>query len=481
MAEQGQERRRRLVLVAAPFQGHINPLLQLSAVLHSKGFSITIVHTQFNSPDPSNYPEFNFLFIQDGLSDHDVASLDLTAIVLVLNEKCQLPFQECLARLVKEQETRDDGIACVIYDELSYFSEAAARNLKLPSIIFRTSNANTFLARSVIIEMYVQGRIPLADPLSQKAVLEHPPLRERDLPISSFGPMKNFFNLIGNVRDVRRSSAIVYNTMDCLEGSSIAKLQQLCHVPIFAIGPIHMIVPAPSCSLLEEDTDCMSWLDRQAPSSVIYGSEQVESLPDGFRAIVGEQQGRVVKWAPQKEVLAHNAVGGFWSHCGWNSLLESISEGVPLICRPSFGDQKVTARYVSQVWRVGLHLEDELERGEIESVIRRLMADKEGDEMRQRAMNLKEKAELCIRTGGSSSNSLNKHTMRFRHSCRKQEAKDAKKPRMESCSVTADKVLHTDGKDCGLDYANENDGFGSLDENKDYENGSDDDYGNSLW
>ncbi|KAG5238291.1 UDP-glycosyltransferase [Salix suchowensis] len=446
MAEQGQERRRRLVLVAAPFQGHINPLLQLSAVLHSKGFSITIVHTQFNSPDPSNYPEFNFLFIQDGLSDHDVASLDLTAIVLVLNEKCQLPFQECLARLVKEQETRDDGIACVIYDELSYFSEAAARNLKLPSIIFRTSNANTFLARTVIIEMYVQGRIPLADPLSQKAVLEHPPLRERDLPISSFGPMKNFFNLIGNVRDVRRSSAIVYNTMDCLEGSSIAKLQQLCHVPIFAIGPIHKIVPAPSCSLLEEDTDCMSWLDRQAPSSVIYvspgslasmdakdilemawglanskqpflwvvrpgsvhGSEQVESLPDGFRAIVGEQQGRVVKWAPQKEVLAHNAVGGFWSHCGWNSLLESISEGVPLICRPSFGDQKVTARYVSQVWRVGLHLEDELERGEIESAIRRLMADKEGDEMRQRAMNLKEKAELCIRTGGSSSNSLNK-------------------------------------------------------------------------
>ncbi|KAJ6670673.1 hypothetical protein OIU85_014528 [Salix viminalis] len=70
--------------------------------------------------------------------------------------------------------------------------------------------------------------------------------------------------------------------------------------------------------------------------------------------------------------------------------------------------------------------------------------------------------------------------MRFRHSCRKQvltnydesgvvRPKDAKKPRTESCSVTADKVLHTDGKDCGLDYTNENDGLGSLDENKDYE------------
>jgi hypothetical protein len=146
------------------------------------------------------------------------------------------------------------------------------------------------------------------------------------------------------------------------------------------------------------------WVVR--PGSV-HGSERAESLPEGFREIAGEK-GRVVKWAPQKEVLAHNAVGGFWSHCGWNSLLEGISEGVPMICRPSFGDQKVTARYVSQVWRVGLHLEDELERGEIDSVITRLMVDKEGDEMRQRAMDLKEKAELCIRTGGSSYNSLNK-------------------------------------------------------------------------
>uniref|UniRef100_A0A6N2KHN4 Uncharacterized protein n=1 Tax=Salix viminalis TaxID=40686 RepID=A0A6N2KHN4_SALVM len=275
MAEQGQERRRRLVLVAAPFQGHINPLLQLR-------FSITIVHTQFNSPDPSNHPEFNFLFIQDGLSDHDVASLDLTAIVLVLNEKCQLPFQECLARLVKEQETRDDGIACVIYDELSYFSEAAARNLKLPSIIFRTSNANTFLARSVIIEMVaspwqvrgfgyvyeimqhililpskffpiclllmrrhsyqtlvVPHEHPFADPVLPTSLLlvevqgkyqslsrssaGASPLRQRDLPIS-VSDNENFFKLIGNVRDVKVFSNF---TIQGFEGSSIAKLQQL--------------------------------------------------------------------------------------------------------------------------------------------------------------------------------------------------------------------------------------------------------------
>ncbi|KAL0369999.1 UNVERIFIED_CONTAM: UDP-glucose iridoid glucosyltransferase [Sesamum angustifolium] len=66
----------------------------------------------------------------------------------------------------------------------------------------------------------------------------------------------------------------------------------------------------------------------------------------------------VVKWAPQKKVLAHAAVGGFLTHCGWNSTLESMCEGVPLICRPCFADQLVNARYMTHVWRVGLELED---------------------------------------------------------------------------------------------------------------------------
>ena len=105
--------------------------------------------------------------------------------------------------------------------------------------------------------------------------------------------------------------------------------------------------------------------------------------------------------------LSHDAVGGFWSHCGWNSTPESISEGVPMICRPCFGDQRVNAMYVSRVWRIGLQLENELERGEIEKAVRRLMVDKEGEEMRQRTKNFKVEVKLCIGEGGSSYNSLN--------------------------------------------------------------------------
>ena len=245
---------------------------------------------------------------------------------------------------------------------------------------------------------------------------------------------------------MRTSSAIIWNTIDCLEKSSLTKIQQQCQIPILPIGPMHDIALASSSSsLLEEDTSCLAWLDKQSHNSVIYvsfgslawmdvkelveiawglansqqpflwvvrpgsvnGSEWIEVLPEGFKEIV-EHRGCIVKWSPQKEVLKHCAVGGFLSHCGWNSMLESICQGIPMICRPCFGDQRGNARYISHVWKIGLELEnDELERGEVEKTIKRLMVDKEGNEMRESAKNLKERVELGIKEGGSPNNSLN--------------------------------------------------------------------------
>jgi UDP:flavonoid glycosyltransferase YjiC (YdhE family) len=82
-------------------------------------------------------------------------------------------------------------------------------------------------------------------------------------------------------------------------------------------------------------------------------------------------------------------------------MLENICEGIPIICKSCFKDQSMNARNVSHVWRIGLELESELERGEIERAIRKLMVDEDGKEMRKRGKNLKEKFELCIREGCS--------------------------------------------------------------------------------
>ena len=252
---------------------------------------------------------------------------------------------------------------------------------------------------------------------------------------------------IAMTNGMKSSSAIIVNTMDFLEQAALSKIKEYYHVPIFTVGPFHKLAPNICSPLFMEDTNCISWLNKQAPKSVIYvsfgslasideqelietawglanskqpflwvvrpglvrGSEWIESLPNGFQQSAGES-GCIVKWAPQKEVLAHVAVGGFWSHCGWNSTIESICEGVPMLCKPFFGDQSLNSNYICHVWKVGLQLQNKLERGNIEGAIKRLMMDIEGEEIRKNAMDLKEKTALFIQENGSSCCSFNELT-----------------------------------------------------------------------
>jgi hypothetical protein len=85
MEEKGRRRRRvRVVLVPFPFQGHINPMLQLGSILHSNGFSITVVHAQYNSPDPSTHPDFSFVPLPDTSSSPDFTA-EVVASIVQLN------------------------------------------------------------------------------------------------------------------------------------------------------------------------------------------------------------------------------------------------------------------------------------------------------------------------------------------------------------------------------------------------------------
>ncbi|OVA10361.1 UDP-glucuronosyl/UDP-glucosyltransferase [Macleaya cordata] len=470
-----QQGGRRLVLFPSPLQGHLNPMLQLATLLHTKGgFSITVVHTRFNSPSPSNYPQFNFEPISDGIissssgadQESNITS-DFIALITAINVNCVDPFRDCLLRLLSDDH---DHIACIIADATMHFTQAVAESLQLPRIILRTSSITSFVAFAAFPLLLQKGYLPMQDSELEKPVRELPPLKVKDLPVVNTKKPKNLYELVAQmIEKARSSSGIIWNSFEQLEQPALDIIRRdFHHIPIFPIGPFHKWSPAAysskRSSLLPEDHSCISWLDRQAPRSVVYVSfgsladmnetELVEMawglvnsdqpflwvvrpglvnrasscssgggvvaglLPDGFEEMVTKSgRGCLVKWAPQQQVLAHPAVGGFWTHSGWNSTLESVCEGVPMLCRPFFGDQMVNARFVSEVWKVGFQFENcrHLERGEVERAIRRLMAvhhaqlDDDDEEMRivrVRVRELKEKADLCVKEGGSSIQSI---------------------------------------------------------------------------
>ena len=218
---------------------------------------------------------------------------------------------------------------------------------------------------------------------------------------------------------------------------------------IWAVGPIN---PGDKTfvTVSENRHRCLQWLDLQPPNSVIYVSfgttttfsdEQITELaigleksqqrfmwvvrgadkgdvfadkdklielPDGFEERVKGRGFVEQSWAPQMEILGHLATGGFMSHCGWNSSMESISMGVPLATWPTHSDQPRNAFFITEFLKIGLMVLDWAHRDKlvtsvvVEDVIRRLMDSSEGEKMRKRAADLGHTVRGSVEEGGVS-------------------------------------------------------------------------------
>ncbi|CAH1429684.1 unnamed protein product [Lactuca virosa] len=160
MAEQG-EKRRRLVLIASPLQGHMTPMLQLGSYLHSKGFSITFAHSELNPPDPSNHPDFTFLPLPAKLSDTGGSS-GFIQFLQALNDNCKPHLQKHLIQIIDAQKASSQKESIVIiHDNLMFCAGSIAGDLGLPSIIVRSSSAACVPAYRIIPQLHKVGRFPV--------------------------------------------------------------------------------------------------------------------------------------------------------------------------------------------------------------------------------------------------------------------------------------------------------------------------------
>ena len=135
------------------------------------------------------------------------------------------------------------------------------------------------------------------------------------------------------------------------------------------------------------------------------GEDPLDYLPDGFLTRTRDLGRILPNWALQPDILRHRAVGGFLSHCGWNSTLESITNGVPIIAWPLYSEQKMNAALVVEELGVGVRpttKEMVVGREEIEKTVRMIMVEK----LRESVKELKQSGERALAKGGSSYNAL---------------------------------------------------------------------------
>lgn len=162
METQGKQIQKTLVLVPFPVQGHMTPMFQLGTVLQRKGLSVTIAHTCYNAPDPSHYPNFDFQPISDNLTSNDTPkNIGVFNFIKKININCESQMKEFLVQKIEKEQEDCDQVVGIIYDTLMYCAEAVANNLKIPSMIIRTSFPTYVLATTAMPRLHAEGYLPI--------------------------------------------------------------------------------------------------------------------------------------------------------------------------------------------------------------------------------------------------------------------------------------------------------------------------------
>ncbi|XP_043714714.1 UDP-glycosyltransferase 74B1-like [Telopea speciosissima] len=448
--EEKQVWRGHVVVIPYPSQGHINPLLQFAKRLASKGLKATMATTHY-TVNSINTPTIRVEAISDGYDEGGVAFAPDTDTYL----KAFKTFgSKTLSQLIQKFETTASPVTCVIYDAFLPWALDVAKQHGVYGASFFT---NTPTVTSLFYRLH-KGLLTL-------------PIKMEDLPLSIPGLHKlNYPDLpaflkdpdshpaylamlLGQFHNLYQADWILGNTFDDLElqfpaGEGVSDLWRGT-----LIGP--MIPSAYLDGKIEGDRGygaslwkplddkCKKWLELKPAGSVAYVSfgsmaaltpKQMEEiawglkesgihflwvvkesergkLPQGFIE-ASKEKGLVVTWCQQLELLEHKAIGCFVTHCGWNSTLEALCLGVPMVGVPKFSDQYTNAKFIEEVWGVGVRAKEEDDKGtvgreELQFCLREVMDGKRSQEMRRNAAKWRELAKKAISEGGSSDNNIN--------------------------------------------------------------------------
>ncbi|TVU02014.1 hypothetical protein EJB05_52549, partial [Eragrostis curvula] len=433
-----------LLLICFPGQGHVNPMLRLAKRIAAKGLLVTFSSTcdvgdkLVASAGVSAGGDgvavgggrLRFEFLDDGFHGKDLDDL-----MRHLETTGRLEFTKLLARQAEEGRP----VACVVVNPFMPWAADVAADAGVPSAVLWVQSCAVFS----LYHHHVHGLVefPAEDDTDARFTLPGlPPLSVSDVP--SFLLPSNPFKLLADAiitqfRTIDKASWVLVNSFAELEPDVVAALPSVTPRPpqLIPVGPlIEDENVAVRGDLIKAADDCVEWLDAQAPRSVVYASvgsvvilsaEEVAEmahglastgrpflwvvrpdarplLPEGFLDAVGER-GMVVPWSPQDRVLAHDATACFLTHCGWNSTLETVAAGVPVVAFPQWGDQCTDAKFLVDELRMGVRLRaPPLTRDAVRQAVEDAVAGPDAEAMLANARKWSAASRAAVAPGGSS-------------------------------------------------------------------------------
>ncbi|XP_027916749.1 anthocyanidin 3-O-glucosyltransferase 7-like [Vigna unguiculata] len=426
-----------IAVIAFPFGSHLKPLLNLvlklaQAAPHSS-FSFIGTHKSNailfpGSHIPNNIKPYT---ISDGIPEGHVLSNNPTEKIDLFLKTGPHNLHKGIQLAEADTEKR---VTCIIADAFVTSSLLVAQTLDVPWIALWLPNSC-----SLSLYFYTDLIRHHCANHAAKTTLDFLPglskIRVEDIPqdLVVVGEKESVFTrtLVSLGKVLPQAKAVVMNCFEELDPPLFvqdmrSKLQSLLYVVPF---------PSPLLPLSDKDSSgCLSWLDTKSARSVVYvcfgtvvapppdelvavAEALVESgfpflwslkealmggLPSGFVERT-KMRGKVVPLAPQTQVLAHDSIGVFLTHCGANSVMECVSSGVPMICRPFFGDQDIAGRVIEDIWESGMIIEGRVfTKNALVKSLNLILVQEEGKKIRENALKAKKIVEDAVRPEGQA-------------------------------------------------------------------------------
>ncbi|KAI4322303.1 hypothetical protein L6164_022011 [Bauhinia variegata] len=458
------------ILFAYPLQGHVIPSVHLAINLASQGFTITFINTlsihrqttkanhllsdnnDVNGADDifsgvrDSGLDIRYMTVSDGLPVEFDRSLNHDQFMASLLHVFSAHVQELVAQIVKQSLPL---VTCLIADTFFVWPSVIAKKFGLLYVSFWTEPALVF---SLYYHMHLlrkNGHFDCCD-IRQDSIDYIPGVKvihPKDLTsyLQATDTSTVCHQIISKAfDDVRGADFVLCNTVQELEPETIEPLQ--ASKPFYAIGPIFPsgFTKSIVATSLWSESDCTRWLDSKPHGSVLYisfgtyahmekrdlveianglllshvnfvwairpdivNSDDHDPLPVGFKERVADRA-MIITWCCQVQVLTHPAIRSFLTHCGWNSILESIWSEVPLLCFPLLTDQFTNRKLVVEDWKIGINLSDQrfLTKENISKNISRLMEGKSGNDFKTEVRKIKKKLQDALAPNGSSTQNL---------------------------------------------------------------------------